>query len=92
LYAKLLKQRLKLMVMACLLPRDAPNEYHVNGETGELWFIPESPLTASSKLVVSVLDTVINVRASFHSFVDLALSDARQSPLVFEVRYACAMA
>jgi hypothetical protein len=48
----------RFYAVAALELLDAPGEYHVDQKTGTLHFLPPSPLTPSSDVMVSVLDSV----------------------------------
>eukprot|EP01043_Picozoa_sp_COSAG02_P026444 COSAG02_NODE_1523_length_12140_cov_16.419650_7_plen_794_part_00 len=64
---------------------DSPGEYHINSSTGELWLLPLRPLLSNTELVVSVLDTVVDVEeVSYHNFENLQITDGRKSLLVLQ--------
>jgi hypothetical protein len=60
---------------------DAPDEYHVDHKTGTLYFLPTVPLSPSTDIVVSVLDTVIVAGANHTHFQDMIFSVARKGPV-----------
>ena len=57
---------------------DAPGEYYINRPKGELYFLPVTPLTASSDVVVSHLETVVDATNAVNvRFEKLTISDSR---------------
>jgi len=58
---------------------DVPGEYHVDSKTGVLHFLPPTPLTQGSDIIVSVLDSVVTATASHTTWRDMVLSVARKT-------------
>ena len=59
---------------------DAPGEFHLDNRTGVLHFLPPKPLTATTDIEVSVLDTVVVAGSDYTTFEGLTISVARKGP------------
>ena len=67
----------RFYAVAALELLDVPGEYHVDKKTGTLHFLPPTPLTPGSDLLVSVLNTVVQADTSHTKFQGLTMSVSR---------------
>jgi parallel beta-helix repeat protein len=67
----------RFYAVAALELLDAPGEYHVDKTSGLLHFLPPTPLTPGSDLMVSVLNTVVQADTSHTTFIGLTMSVSR---------------
>ena len=59
----------RFYAVAALELLDVPGEYHIDKATGALYYLPITPLTAASDLVVSVLHNVVTAGADHTKFI-----------------------